>query len=392
MSAGDIINLVIFVFIIISIARGWEIGLIRQFFSTAGFFGGLFIGAAIQPSIINLTHTVLSRTVLTLTITLGLAFCLLAVGEIVGNKLKAKIHIRQLNAADSFLGSVLSLATVMFSVWLCAAMISSLAIPTLQADVNSSSVVKFLNRHLPSAPSVISKIGSLIDPNGFPEVFVGGEPAPNSNYSLPTSKAMQPAVDADDASVVKIEGLGCGGIVEGSGFVVAPGIVATNAHVVAGTIHPYIYDSKGQHPATVIWFDPNLDFAVLRATDLVGKPLTIDSQLVDNGTGGAVLGYPGGGAFSATTAAILNEFDATGRNIYGTGNTSRSVYELKAHVIPGNSGGPLILQNGQVDGMVFAESTVYTDVGYGLTSNQIVTAITHAESQNIVRSTGGCAE
>ncbi len=392
MSAGDVINLVIFVFIVISIARGWQIGWIRQFFSTAGFFGGLFIGAAIQPSIVNFTHTVLSRTVLTLTITLGIAFCLLTVGEIIGNKLKAKIHIRPLNAIDSILGSVLSLATVLFSVWLCAAMVSSLAVPTIQADVNGSSVVKFLNRHLPSAPSVISEIGSLIDPNGFPEVFVGGEPAPNSNYSLPTATAMQSAVDADDASVVKIESLGCGGIVEGSGFVVAPGIVATNAHVVAGTVHPYVYDSNGQHSATVIWFDPDLDFAVLKTTHLAGKPLTIDSRLVDNGMGGAVLGYPGGGSFSATTAAVLNEFDAIGRNIYGTGNTSRSVYELKARVIPGNSGGPLILQNGQVDGIVFAESTTYTDVGYALTSNQVVSAITHAESQNIIRSTGGCAQ
>jgi S1-C subfamily serine protease len=392
MSAGFVISLVIFVFLVISIARGWEIGWVRQFFSTAGFFGGLFIGAAIQPLIINFTHTVLSRTVLTLTVTLGLAFCLLSVGEIVGYKLKAKIHIRELNTADSFLGSVLSLATVLFSVWLCAAMLSSLAVPTLQADVDSSSVVKFLNHHLPSAPSVISEIGSLIDPNGFPEVFVGGEPAPNSHYSLPSATAMQPAVDADDASVVKIEGLGCGGIVEGSGFIVAPNIVATNAHVVAGILHPYIYDSNGQHSATVIWFDPNLDFAVLKTTDLAGKPLTIDPELVDNGTGGAVLGYPGGGSFSATTAAILNEFDATGRNIYGTGNTSRSVYELRAQVIPGNSGGPLILQNGQVDGVVFAESTVYPNVGYALTSNQIIPAINHAESQNTTRSTGGCAQ
>ncbi len=392
MSAGLFIDIIILVLIAVSLARGWQIGWLRQAFSTIGFFGGLFLGAVIQPSIVNLAHTTLSRTILTLTVTLGMAFLLLSVGEVVGYKLKSKIHIKKLNDADNFLGSLLSLATILFSVWLCAAILSSLAIPTLQAGVNNSTIIRFLDRHLPSAPSIISDIGSLIDPNGFPQVFIGGEPAPNANYSLPSTSVMQTAVRQDAPSVVKIEGSGCGGIVEGSGFVVGKGIVATNAHVVAGIAHPYIYDSNGTHLATVIWFDPNLDFAVLRANNLSGKPLTIDPNIVKNGTGGAILGYPGGGPFAASTAAVLNEFNATGRNIYGSGNTNRSVYELKANVVPGNSGGPLILQNGQVDGVVFAESTTYYQIGYALTSNQIISAISQAQSQNRTYSTGSCAE
>lgn len=392
MNAGLFINIIIILLIVVSIGRGWQIGWVRQFFSTVGFFGGLFLGAAIQPSIVNLAHTTLSRTILTLTITLGMAFLFLSIGEVVGYKLKAKIHLKQLHIIDNFLGSILSLATILFSVWLCAAILGSLAIPNLQADIENSSIIRFLNSHLPSSPSVISDIGSLIDPNGFPEVFIGGEPAPNSNYSLPTPAAMQAAVKQDAPSVVKIEGTGCGGIVEGSGFVVRPGLVATNAHVVAGIAHPYIYDANGTHSAKVIWFDPNLDFAVLKTTNLAGSPLTIDPNIVNNGTGGAVLGYPGGGQFTASTAAILNEFQATGRNIYGTGTTSRSVYELKANVIPGNSGGPLIMSNGQVDGVVFAESTTYYHVGYALTSNQIISAINQAQSQNRPRSTGSCAQ
>lgn len=392
MGSGIIIDIVIFILIVVSIARGWQIGWLRQFFSTIGFFGGLFLGAIIQPHVVNFAHTTLSRTILTLVITLGMAFFLLTVGEYVGYRLKARIHIKRLNTVDNFLGSVISLVTILFSIWLCAAILGSLAVPELQTAINSSVVIRYMNKHLPSAPVLISDIGSLIDPNGFPEVFVGGEPAPNSNYSLPSATAMQPAVDQDAASVVKIEGVGCGGIVEGSGFVVSNGIVATNAHVIAGIAHPYIYDSNGSHAATVIWFNPNLDFAVLRASNLAGKPLSIDPNIVKNGTGGAVLGYPGGGPFSASTAAVLNEFNATGRNIYNTGNTTRSIYELKANVIPGNSGGPLILQNGEVDGVVFAESTTYSEVGYALTSNQIIASINLAKAQNTVHSTGSCAE
>ncbi|MHB1865028.1 MAG: MarP family serine protease [Candidatus Saccharimonadales bacterium] len=392
MNAGIFIDIIVFFLIVISIARGWQIGWLRQFFSTIGFFGGLFLGAVIQPHIVNLAHTTLSRTVITLLITLGMAFALLSVGEVIGYKLKSKIHLKQLNTVDSFLGSAISLVTILFSIWLCAAILGSLAIPNLQADIDNSVVIRFLNKHLPSAPSIISDIGSLIDPNGFPKVFIGGEPAPNNNYSAPAPAAMQTAVNQDAPSVVKIEGTGCGGIVEGSGFVVRPGLVATNAHVVAGIAHPYIYDANGTHSSTVIWFDPNLDFAILRTTNLAGKPLPIYPNLVNNGIGGAVLGYPGGGPFSASTAAVLNEFQATGRNIYGTGTTTRSVYELKANVIPGNSGGPLIMQNGEVDGVVFAESTTYSQVGYALTSNQIGQAINQAQSQNRVHSTGNCAE
>lgn len=392
MSAGLLIDIVIFILIVVSIARGWEIGWVRQFFSTIGFFGGLFLGAYIQPHIVNYAHTTSSRTILTLVITLGLAFLFLVAGELIGMKLKSKIKLEKLNTVDNFLGSIISFVTILFTIWLFATIIGSLAIPTLQSDINSSNIIKYMNKHLPSAPSIIAHIGSIVDPNGFPKVFVGGEPAPTTNYSLPSAPSMEAAVNKDAASVVKIEGTGCGGIVEGSGFIVSPGIVATNAHVVAGIVHPFIYDSNGTHSAKVIWFDPNLDFAVLQTSGLAGKPLTIDPNTVSNGTGGAVLGYPGGGSFTASTAAVLNEFNATGRNIYNTGSTNRTVYALKAHVIPGNSGGPFIISNGDVNGVVFAESTTYKNVGYALTANQIIPAINQAKSQDTVHSTGSCAE
>ena len=196
----------------------------------------------------------------------------------------------------------------------------------------------------------------------------------------------------DQASVVKIQGLGCGGIVEGSGFIVRPGIVITNAHVVAGISHPYIYDNNGSHSAEVIWFDPNLDLAILKTSNLSGKPLPIDTSIVSNGTGGVVLGYPGGGTFQAKIASVMNEFLATGKNIYGTGKTNRSVYEIQADVIPGNSGGPLVIANGQVIAVVFAQSTTYYHVGYAITANQIIPEINQALNQNSERNTGSCAD
>ena len=104
------------------------------------------------------------------------------------------------------------------------------------------------------------------------------------------------------------------------------------------------------------------------------------------------MGYPGGGPFLADPASIIDEFTAVGRNIYNQGNTQRDVYEIKANVIPGNSGGPLINTNGSVIGIVFAQSTVYNQVGYALTTKMPLQELQRAEVNQQVTSTGPCAE
>ena len=89
---------------------------------------------------------------------------------------------------------------------------------------------------------------------------------------------------------------------------------------------------------------------------------------------------------------MLDEFIATGRNIYGQGSTNRTVYEIKANIIPGNSGGPLIETNGDVIGMVFAASTTYYHIGYALTANQLSSSIRQAEAQDSKVQAANCAQ
>lgn len=386
------IDIIVILFLVSSIFRGREVGFVRQLFSTVGFFGGLWLGTLLAPHTVQLVHSQGARSFVTLLTTLGCAFLLLSVGEYVGILLKSRVTLKQLNEVDNVLGSGLALVSVLLGVWLSASIAVSLPFPGLQSAIKGSSIISALDRKLPPATTIVADLSHLIDPNGFPQVFNGIEPAPNSNVPLPDLGAMQAAVQKDQASVVKVEGQGCGGIVEGSGFVVAKNLIATNAHVVAGIGTPYVLDSNGTHRATAVWFDPNLDFAVLRVSDLAGKPLTINSGEVARGTASAVLGYPGGGNFTASVAAVLDEFAATGRNIYNQGNTTRNIYELKATIIPGNSGGPLVDKNGTVIGVVFAESTSYNHVGYALQTKPVVQEIKQAETRNRQVSTGGCAE
>jgi len=386
------LDIIIILFLIGSLFRGRDVGFVRQLCSTAGFFGGLWLGATVvAPNLLPLAHSQLARSLITLIGTLGTAFILLSVGEYLGFRLKNKLAGKTFNIADSIFGAGLAVVTMLLGAWLVASIALSLPSPGLQTEIKGSAIISTLDRALPPAPTVIAGLSHLIDPNGFPEVFTGNEPAPPGNIKLPDLGALQPAVKADEASVVKIEGQGCGGIVEGSGFVIGKQFVVTNAHVIAGIGQPYVLDANGTHDATAVWFDPNLDLAVLRVSNLAGKPLHFGTGTVSQGTPGAVLGYPGGGGFSAKAAAVLDEFTATGRNIYDAGNTKRDVLELKADIIPGNSGGPVINKQGTVIGVVFAESTSYNHVGYALNTPKVQQAVSQAMARNQATSTGSCA-
>ncbi|HEX7368294.1 MAG TPA: MarP family serine protease, partial [Candidatus Saccharimonadales bacterium] len=353
----------------------------------------LLLGAFIEPHLVTLAHSQVSRSLITICTTLGCAFILLSVGEYIGILIKTKVYAKPLNKVDNAFGLGLAFVSMLVGVWLGAAILLSLPNPGVQTAIKGSRIVAVLTRALPPAPNVIAGLGRLIDPNGFPQVFTGNEPAPSDNVNLPSLGTLASAVQKDEKSVVKIEGQGCGGIVEGSGFVISKNLVATNAHVIAGIADPYVFDTNGSHSATPIWFDPNLDFAVLRVSGLAGASLSIYHETVDHGTPGAVLGYPGGGNFTARSAVVLDEFNATGRNIYGQGTTDRNVYELKANIIPGNSGGPLVGTDGSVLGVVFAESTEYNHVGYALTSPQVSGEISQAKAHaNQAVSTGSCAK
>lgn len=388
----DVIDIIIILFAIGALIRGRELGSIRQIFSTLGFFGGLLIGAWIGPHLIHFGHTELSRSLITLIVTLGMALIGLSLFEFVGEFLKSKVQLHKVDILDRGFGSLVGVVTLLATIWLGAAILVKLPYPGLQMGLHDSAIVSWLNRALPDAPTVVADLSNTIDPNGFPQVFTGNEPAPSSS-SLPSLGSLSVAVSKDQASVVKIQGRGCGGVVEGSGFVAGTGLVVTNAHVVAGVANPEVFDQDGNHYATtVIWFDPNLDFAVLKVNGLTAAPLVIDTQIADNNTPAAVLGYPGGGDFTADPANVLQEFTADGRNIYNQGDTERDVYEINADVIPGNSGGPLINSNGSVIGIVFAQSTVYNQVGYALTTSTPMHELQQAEAQQQPTSTGACAD
>lgn len=388
----NLLDVIIVIFFISSLFRGKEIGLVRQLCSTAGFFGGLFLGSYLQHFTIRLSDDPTQKSIITILTSLGIALLGFTIGEAVGFWGKHRVQHWSIDKVDNSAGALISGLTFLGVVWLSAAILTALPLVNVQRVIHGSAIITTLNNTLPSAPTVIADFGKLITPNGFPQVFTGREPALPQADQPASLQALQTAINKDRPSVVKLEGRGCGGLVEGSGFVADNGLVITNAHVVAGITNPHVIDANGDHRAIPIWFDPNLDLAILQVDGLAGSPLPIDTKEVPPQTQAAALGYPGGGDFTASSATVLETFTATGRNIYDQGKTDRQVYALASTIIPGNSGGPVITANGSVIGVVFAQSTTYKNTGYALTTQQVKAELTTAKAQNRIVSTGECAD
>lgn len=388
----DWLDLFILLFLLAALVRGTEVGFVRQFCSTMGFLSGIFIGASVNGQIAHTVSTPESRALLSLFVVLGFGLMVMVIGEYVGLILKFRLrNARLTNKLDKIFGSALAVTTLLAAVWLSAAIFRNVPDGGWQRQIRNSRIVTLLDNNLPSAPGILTKLGHLIDPNNSPQVFTGLEPALRTDTPLPDMGRLNAVVQQVRPSIVKIEGEGCDSIVEGSGFVAGDNVVVTNAHVVAGVKQPFVLDQRGKHGANVVLFNPDLDIAILRAENLAGKPLPIDVLPAKNNTPTVVLGYPSGAGFTAKPGVILDSFKAQGRNIHNQGQTVREVYSVKTDITHGNSGGPMIDKDGEVIGVVFANSINYQHVGYVLTMEQVLKEINAADGKTEQVGTKTCA-
>jgi len=384
------VDLVVIGFVLLAAFQGLRLGAVVQVLTFGGFLIGLYLGARLASITVRGIHSQAPRTTVALLTMLGVAsFCGVA-GRLLGSVAFRQVHRGFLGSVDAGLGVIVAVGASLLTAWLLANTLVNTPSVSLNAAIDHSRIIRSLDGVLPAPPSVFSQVQSFLSSEGFPPVFARLAPDSAGPVPLATSGAVSAAVARTGASTVKIVGEGCGQIQEGSGFVVAPGLVVTNAHVVAGIAHPVVEDAVGVHPTEVVFFDPSYDLALLRVRGLVEPALTLDGADVPRGTDAAVLGYPEGGPFTAVPAGVMAEFEAEGRDIYGRGLTVRDVYEIEAVVRPGNSGGPLVEPDGTVAGVVFSRSTTDNNVGYALTSPGVLSRVHEAESVTAAVGTGGC--
>ena len=291
-----------------------------------------------------------------------------------------------LGIVDGALGALLSAAIALGVVWIAAAVAAQAPGDIrLRSDLQQSFIVRALNELLPPSSSVLDALARL-DP--LPTI---AGPSPDVAPPSPAI-AHSAAVRAAAPSVVRVIGSACGLGVEGSGWVARPGVVVTNAHVVAGEHDTTV--QVGGDPATslgarAIAFDPHDDIAVLSVPGLRAPALRLAADPRD-GLSGAILGYPRDGPFDVRPARLGATETVLTQDAYGNGPVSRLVTPLRGLVRPGNSGGPVVDAAGEVATTVFASTTgAGPHGGYGV-ANAVVAAVLARAHAPV--GTGSCAE
>jgi S1-C subfamily serine protease len=384
------IDLLIALILLSAVARGLQAGWLQLFLSSLGFILGLLGGSWAAKYLAEQFSSPLTKLIIVLTLEFGLGLLLFGVGEILAHRLKIHALRWRLGKLNEIAGGVLEVIFTLAIVWLVASALINVRSYNIGRDIRHSYIIKQLDTALPRPPDIFAQLEKIISPNGFPNVFLGLEP--QHTTVSPKNSVNNQAVLAAEKSVVKIQGAGCGGLVFGSGFVAAPNLVVTNAHVVAGIKSPQIVDRFKTYQASAVWFDPNLDIAVLRVKNLADAPLSVSGNVLPDADAAAILGFPGGGPLVADKAAIIDHVRAIGRNIYNQGVVQRDIYEVQASVEEGDSGGPLLAPDGTVAGVIFAKSVSQNGIGYALLANQVQPIIQKAAHQASAVSTGSCAQ
>ena len=238
--------------------------------------------------------------------------------------------------------------------------------------------------------------GPLVAPPASRQHQAGTWPFSGSANVPPPDKAVLSwrAVKRDQGSIVKITGQAkttCNRAMEASGFVISPHHVLTNAHAVAGmTSGPYVHDgTSNRFPAKVVLFDSNTDVAILYVPQLNAPPLRFTGP-APRGSDAVVAGYPENRRFRAVPARVGSRWSAQGPNIYHTGTVTRAIYAVRASVIPGDSGGPLLARSGKVYGVIFARSSTARDTGFALTASAVGPDVRHGARATTPVSSRGC--
>jgi S1-C subfamily serine protease len=368
------IDWLIVAFAAILAAFGFRRGFIVGVLSFGGFAIGAFIGTRLGPLLLPQGSSSPYAPAFGL-FGAVLAGAILASGlEGVGLRLRRAIVLPGVSMLDGLLGAALGAALGLGIAWILAAVAAQApGHDQLRADIQRSAILRELNVLLPPSGPILNAL-SRLDP--LPSIA-----GPSPNVAAPAPRiAGTPAVRAASHSVVRVLGTACGLAIEGSGWVAAPGVVVTNAHVIAGEQDTSVQDG-GDSPslaARALAFDAIDDVAVLGVSGLHAPALGL-VQSPSSGTAGAILGYPENGPLRVTPGRIGRTQTVLTDDVYGRGPVSRLLTPLRGVVRPGNSGGPLVDSGGHVLTTVFA-GTVGSRPrgGYGVANATVSTALTQA--------------
>ncbi len=396
---GDLLDLILLALIAAFAVAGYRQGFIIGVLSLAGFVVGVGLGAVIAPGISRaLAKSTSWQAFVAIIVVFGVAVIGMLVASGIGVAVRSRVRGRPATVVDSLGGAAVNVVAVLVVAWLIGSFVVNAPFPAISRQVNKSAVLRTVDSVMPHDAlylPVFQQLHSLLTSNGlYAQVFnaIGAETSqdvlPKPDTAILTSSSLARV----EPSIVKIEGVAttCSTRIEGSGFVISPQHVLTNAHVVAGEDEgPYVDASGRAYNARVVLYDPQRDLAVLDVPGLTARPLKFASQAAE-GAPAVVAGYPLDHPLSLVAATVGHYITAYGPNIYETSTVGRQIYPIRADVRPGNSGGPLLAPDGRVYGVVFAASTSYKDTGYALTAGEVASDARAGSTETAQVSTQKC--
>ena len=386
------LDVVLILLLVLAAIVGYRHGLLRGVARLVGLVAGGLVAFLLLPS---LTVAVHDNGMSSIVIPFAVFVALLLgshLGSLIGLALQRGAGTIRIGLLDHVAGAIAHVAILGVLIAVIAASLTTLGNAQITLAVTNSRVVTGVNTTLPTGlRRSIAEWQSTLTASGLPRVIdtIDGITA---NPGLPDDQAETQAQTAASRSVVRISGIAtaCSSIKTGSGFVVSPNRVVTNAHVVAGVQEPVVESTAGSSTrGHVVFFNPRQDLAVI-ATDRLDAPTLALGASPRNGQTAAVQGFPYGGPFTSRTARVLGTSTVSVADIYGDGSYARRVQTLAAQVSPGNSGGPLLNAEGRVIGVVFARDRNMADVGYSLSDAELASVARSAPADTATVSTQSC--
>ena len=390
------VDVLVLLLALIAGIAGAQQGSVTALASFAGVLGGAVLGVRVAPVLVEQLANPVARVAFGVAVVVLLVALGETLGVAVGRALRDRINGHRTRQLDSALGSVVQALAVLAVAWLVALPLTSSGFAEITAAVRRSAVLSAVDRVMPDfARRLPAELTRLLDFSGFPDVLAPFAATPITEVG-PADPALlnSPVVRAAEESVLKIRGQApsCSRALEGTGFVVAPERVLTNAHVVAGTSSVEVDTlDDGAMEATVVSFDPGTDVAVLAVPGLDAPVLPFAPADAETGQDAIVLGYPLDGPYTAAAARVRERVQLRGPDIYSSRMVVRDVYTVRAVVRSGNSGGPLLDTRGRVLGVVFGAAVDDEDTGFVLTDDEVVDDVADAEDLSDEVSTGSCA-
>ncbi|OFP22123.1 hypothetical protein HMPREF2996_02240 [Corynebacterium sp. HMSC066C02] len=371
-----VVDVLIVIAVLLAVRVGWRQGALAAVLAAVGIIAGLVLGTVLAPLAMGLTDQAAVRFLLAV----GVLILLVGLGQLVGTSLgmalRDRMRTRSGQRVDSSIGAVFQAAAAIVVIWLVSLPLASNLGGQPGQALRESRVLSSLNAVAPSRLAALPNgLAALLNESGLPPLVSPWERSGSGvEVDVPAVHIGDPELaERVRPSVIHVLGdaEACSRRLMGSGFVTEPDYVITNAHVVAGTDKVRLDTVLGLKEADVVYYNSDVDIAVLHSPGLDLQPLPWAEHAAVTGDDAIVLGFPQSGPFTAEPARVRDRLTIAGPDIYSTGRVERDAYTVRGSIRQGNSGGPMITPEGQVLGVVFGASVEDSDTGYALTADEV---------------------